>query len=163
MAFSLTWVILHPSCHRAHGPGDPPGARGPGRGRRQLVIEDFGAAYGQPGQLDLGQIEAGFRAAGRQARADGFGGLRVAAEMGDFARAIGSVERLLDWERSCTPMLDLASRAVFGRVLRARLAVLYQAASGLNGDGCIRLTRAPAQLRRIIDLAGLGHPRVVID
>jgi DcmR-like sensory protein/STAS domain-containing protein len=70
----------------------------------QLVIEDFAAAYGEPGHLDLATMAAGFRAAGRQARADGFGGLRVAAEMGNVARSIGSVERLLDWERSCTPL-----------------------------------------------------------
>ena len=215
---------------------------GPASGIGQLVIEDFGTAYGEPDQLDLDQLESGFRAAGRQARADGFGALRVAAEMGDFSRAIGSVERLLEWERRCTSMqheegitsvcqydqrrfgqlqaamitrehtgiapatapappawftattapwglivtgeLDLASRDVFGRVLSARLAaspwlrldvgglgyaeagalaVLYQTASWLNGDGCIVLNRTPAQLRRVINLAGFSHPRVVID
>jgi hypothetical protein len=49
-------------------------------------------------------MAADFRAAAGQARADGFGALRVAAEMGDFAEAIGSVDRLLDWERLCTPV-----------------------------------------------------------
>jgi len=215
---------------------------GPAAAVGQLIVEDFSAAYGEPGQLDLAEMEAGFRAAGRQARADGFGGLRVAAEMGDFAESIGSVERLLEWERFCTPMqreegitsvcqydqrrfshlqaamiahehtgpapeftpeppvrftatgapwglvvtgeLDLASRGVFSRVLRARLsatpwlrldvgglvyveagalAVVYQAASWLGADGGIVLTRASAQLRRIIDLAGFRHPQVVID
>jgi anti-anti-sigma regulatory factor len=210
--------------------------------RGQLVIQDFGDAYGEPGQLDLGQMEADFRAASRQARADGFGALRVAAEMGNFADAIGSVDRLLDWERLCTPMqheegitsvcqydqrwfsetdaarllgthagiapdtvrpppvqftateapwglavageLDLASREVFGRVLRARLAarpwlrldlsglayaeaaalaVVYQAAARLGGDGAIVVAGAPYQLRRLIDLAGFSDPRVVID
>lgn len=78
--------------------------------------------------------------------------------------------------------LDLASREVFGRVLNARLAVspwlrvdvggliyaeagalavLYQAASWLNGDGGICVTGAHTQLRRIIDAAGFSHPRVV--
>jgi hypothetical protein len=215
---------------------------GPASAAGQLVIEEFGDAYGEPGQLDLHQMAAGFRTAGRQARADGFGGLRVAAEMGHLTRSAGSVERLLDWERSCTPLqreegitsvcqydqrrfshlqaamiahehagmapevapepsarfstttapwglivtgeLDLACRAVFGRVLAARLAVspwlrvdvgglvyaeagavavLYQAASWLNGDGGIVLARVPAQLRRMIELAGFGDPRVVID
>jgi MEDS: MEthanogen/methylotroph, DcmR Sensory domain/STAS domain len=70
----------------------------------QLVIQDFADAYGEPGQLDLDQMAADFRAAAGQARADGFGALRVAAEMGDFAAAIGSVDRLLDWERLCTPV-----------------------------------------------------------
>jgi hypothetical protein len=208
----------------------------------QLVIEDFAAAYGDPGQLDLDEMEAGFRAAGRRARADGFGGLRVAAEMGNFAQSIGSVERLLDWERRCTPMqrqegitsvcqydqrrfsasqavaiahehagaapefapeppawftisnapwglvvtgeLDLACRAVFGRVLQARLvaspwlqldvgglayaeagalAVIYEAAATLVTVGGIIVTRASDHLLRVIDLAGFDHPRVVID
>jgi anti-anti-sigma regulatory factor len=77
---------------------------GPAADRGQLVIRDFAAAYGEPGQLDLDQMATDFRIAARQARADGFGALRVAAEMGDFAAAIGSVDRLLDWERLCTPM-----------------------------------------------------------
>jgi ABC-type transporter Mla MlaB component len=215
---------------------------GPASAIGQLVIRDFSAAYGQPGQMDLAEMESGFRAAARQARADGFGALRVAAEMGDFSRAVSSVEQLLEWERICTPMqheegitsvcqydqrrfsnthaamivhehagiapevlpppptrltattapwgltvtgeLDLSSREVLGRVLRARLgaspwlrvdvgglvfaeagalAVVYEAASRLNGDGCIVVTRAPDQLRRIIDLAGFSHPRVVLD
>jgi hypothetical protein len=70
----------------------------------QLVIQNFADAYGEPGQLDLARMATDFRVAARQARADGFGALRVAAEMGDFAEAIGSFERLLDWERLCTPM-----------------------------------------------------------
>ncbi|MBV9793385.1 MAG: MEDS domain-containing protein [Actinobacteria bacterium] len=77
---------------------------GPAADRGQLVIRDFATAYGEPGQLDLDQMAADFRTAARQARADGFGALRVAAEMGDFAAAVGSVDRLLDWERLCTPM-----------------------------------------------------------
>jgi hypothetical protein len=77
---------------------------GPAADRGQLVIQDFASAYGEPGQLDLDQMAIDFRIAARQARADGFGALRVAAEMGDFATAIGSAERLLDWERRCTPM-----------------------------------------------------------
>jgi anti-anti-sigma factor len=80
--------------------------------------------------------------------------------------------------------LDLASRAVFGRVLNARLAVspwlrvdvgdlsyaeagalavLYQAASWLNGDGGIVVAGAAHQLRRVIDLAGFSHAQVIFD
>ncbi len=77
---------------------------GPAAARGQLVFQDFASAYGEPGQLDLAQMATDFRIAARQARADGFGALRVAAEMGDFATAIGSVERLLEWERLCTPL-----------------------------------------------------------
>jgi MEDS: MEthanogen/methylotroph, DcmR Sensory domain/STAS domain len=215
---------------------------GPAAVSGQLVVQDFADAYGEPGQLDLGRMAADFRAAARQARADGFGALRVAAEMGDFAESIGSVERLLEWERLCTPMqheegitsvcqydqsrfsdshaveivsehagiapktvleppvrftgiaapwglvvtgeLDLASRDVFRRMLRVRLAVrpwleldvsglvyaeaaalgeVYQAAAELAGDGCIIVTGAPYHLRRVIDLAGFSHRGVVID
>ena len=229
-------AIVRTALEAHHVPAGPAAAAG------QLVIEDFAAAYGEPGQLDLDEMAAGFRAAGRRARADGFGGLRVAAEMGDFARSIGSVERLLEWERRCTPMqheegitsvcqydqrrfshpqaaaiahehagaapeyapeppawvhvsnapwgliirgdLDLACRAVFGRVLRARLAaspwlqldvgglayaeagalaVIYEAAATLAGVGGIIVTRASDHLLRVIDLAGFDHPRVVID
>jgi hypothetical protein len=205
-------------------------------------VAELERTAGEPDQLDLAQMAADFRAAAGQARADGFGALRVAAEMGDFAEAIGSVDRLLDWERLCTPVqreegitsvcqydqrrfsdtqavmiarahagispevvlappvrftgttapwglavtgeLDLASRDVFGRVLAARLAVhpwlrldvsgllyaeaaalgvIYQAAARLPGDGCIVVAGAPYDLRRVIDLAGFGDARVVID
>jgi anti-anti-sigma regulatory factor len=88
------------------------------------------------------------------------------------------------WGLTITGELDLASREVFIRVLGARLAarpslrldvsglayaeaaalgVVYQAAAGLPGDGGIVITGAPYDLRRVIDLAGFGHPRVVFD
>ena len=39
----------------------------------------------------------------------------------------------------------------------------HQVPAGPASAAGQRLTRAPAQLRRIIDLAGFGHPGVVID
>src|ERR1700753_2272238 len=54
--------------------------------RGQLVIQDFGDAYGEPGQLDLGQMEADFRAASRHARADGLGAPRGGAGQGHIRR-----------------------------------------------------------------------------
>ena len=68
----------------------------------QLLIKTFAEAYGAIGELDLDVVADGFRSTARQARTDGFPGLRVAGEMGDFVRAIGSPERMLSWERLAT-------------------------------------------------------------
>lgn len=62
----------------------------------QLQVAAFADHYGRP---DLAEMAKGFRAAGWQARADGFPALRVAAEMGDFAARVGSAEQMLRWER----------------------------------------------------------------
>jgi anti-anti-sigma regulatory factor len=88
------------------------------------------------------------------------------------------------WGLAVTGELDLASREVFGRVLRSRLAarpwlrldisglvyaeaaalgMVYLAAAELPGDGCVVVTGAPYHLRRVIDLAGFSHPKVIID
>lgn len=77
-------------------------SRGIDAGRRiasgQLIVESFDDVYRQDGGLDFGELASGFRAAGRQARAEGFPALRVAAEMGEFAEVAGGIERLLEWE-----------------------------------------------------------------
>jgi anti-anti-sigma regulatory factor len=65
----------------------------------QLAVHDFGDLYGAPDRVDLDQIACGLRAAASRSSAGGFPGLRVAAEMADFARAVGSMEQLLRWER----------------------------------------------------------------
>src|ERR1700760_3092781 len=65
----------------------------------QLLLASFGEMYGSGQDLDLAEVERGFRAAGGQARADGFPALRVAAEMGDFARFLGSLDQVVTWER----------------------------------------------------------------
>jgi anti-anti-sigma regulatory factor len=65
----------------------------------QLLLASFREMYGTGQDLDLAEIERGFRAAGGQAQADGFPALRVAAEMGDFARFLGSVDEVVAWER----------------------------------------------------------------
>ncbi len=54
---------------------------------------------------DLPQLQRDYRALGVRAHADGLGGLRVAAEMGDVVRHFGSLERLLRWERAASPWL----------------------------------------------------------
>ena len=82
--------------------GDVPGRHALASG--QLEIQSFGDTYGDVHAGDLALIEAGFRAAAEQARTRGFPGLRVAAEMGDFARFLGSSDEVIRWERRSTAM-----------------------------------------------------------
>lgn len=70
----------------------------------QLIVQSFDDVYGRAGRLDFGELAEGFREAGRGARAEGFPGLRVAAEMGEFAKVVGSTDRLLEWERTATTL-----------------------------------------------------------
>jgi anti-anti-sigma regulatory factor len=207
----------------------------------QLLLASFGEMYGAGQDLDLAEIARGFRAAGGQARADGFPALRVAAEMGDFARFLGSVDRVVTWERMANQLqrdagissvcqydrrhladtdagfiravhagaapdsappplasylalspapglrvsgeLDYANHGEFGRVLRARLAVyprleldvqdlsfadlsiageLYRAAADLPAGGAISLVHVPYALRRVLELAEMNHPRLIL-
>jgi|GEM_PF-3047835 len=207
----------------------------------QLVLRSFGEMYGGGQGTDLAEVDRGYRALASQTRADGFPALRVAAEMGDFTRFLGSVDHVLAWEQMATRLqhdegissvcqydrrslpaagaaligaehagvapdsvppalvsylamspapglaitgeLDVASRAEFARVLRAKLAVfprlrlevkdltfvdlsiareLYCAADELPADGLITVTNASRILGRLIELAGLQHPRLVI-
>ena len=210
----------------------------------QLELRSFAEVYGSTG--DLAAVASGFRAAAARARADGFPALRVAAEMGDFSRLLGSADRAVAWERMSTRLqrdegvssvcqydrrrlggteaaligaahdgaapdtvprplvsflaagpepgdrdpglrisgeLDWSNSAELGRVLRARLAVsprlrldvaglsyadlsaireLLRAADALPADGVITLASAPPVLRRILQLADLRHPRLVV-
>jgi anti-anti-sigma regulatory factor len=72
----------------------------------QLLIRDFAAVYGSPDETDVDAVLAGYRSEADRSRADGYPGLRVAVEMGDFVAALGSVDAVLRWEHSVTPMLD---------------------------------------------------------
>lgn len=71
---------------------------GRGIASRQLIVESFDDVYRQAGGLDFAEMASAFRAAGRQARAEGFPALRIAAEMDEFAEVAGGIERLLEWE-----------------------------------------------------------------
>jgi len=64
----------------------------------QLLVLDFDAVYGPPHDLQLDAVLAGYRREAQRSRADGYAGLRVAVEMGDFAKALGSLEALARWE-----------------------------------------------------------------
>lgn len=66
---------------------------------RQLLLRSVGEVYGKTGCVDVAKAADGFRASALQARAAGFPGLRVAAEMGEFCRGLGSIEQVLAWER----------------------------------------------------------------
>src|SRR5215831_2411519 len=54
------------------------------------------------GRLDLAAAASAFRASADLARAEGFPGLRLAVEMGDFTQVLGPIERVLAWERMAT-------------------------------------------------------------
>jgi hypothetical protein len=58
--------------------------------------------YGTGREADLAEVDRGYRALASQTRADGFPALRVAAEMGDFTRFLGSAARVATWERMAT-------------------------------------------------------------
>ncbi|NUR08133.1 MAG: STAS domain-containing protein [Nocardioidaceae bacterium] len=69
----------------------------------QLVLRDSAAVYGT-GETDLATLAAAIGAESGEARRSGFTALRVAAEMTPFAEALGSAERLLQWERAASRM-----------------------------------------------------------
>ena len=208
----------------------------------QLEIRSFGDTYGDVHAGDLAPIEAGFRAAAEQARSRGFPGLRVAAEMGDFARFLGSSDEVIRWEQRSSAMqrelgvtsvcqydlrhldadaaarvaaehvalapdrdeppmasfiavgdpwglqvageVDLANREALIRAIRSRAEVsprvhldlggltfadvgtvsgLSAAAAALPHDGHLVLRRAPDVLRRILEITGLGHQRLLVE
>jgi len=68
----------------------------------QLMLRSFTEVYGEAGHLNLAEAANGFRVMASLAKAEGFPGLRIAAEMGDFCRALGSIEQVLAWERMAT-------------------------------------------------------------
>jgi hypothetical protein len=208
----------------------------------QLHIQSFADTYGATYGGDMAPLEAGFRAAAEQTRRDGFPGFRVAAEMGDFARFLGSSAEALRWEQRSTaihrdigvssvcqydlrhlsptdasllaaehmglspdrddpPMatffavgdpwglevtgeVDISNRAALVRAVRARAEAssrvhldlggmtfadvgavhgLCAVAANLPSDGHLVLRRAPDILRRVLDLTGLGHRRLVVE
>jgi len=164
----------HPSCHAlANG---------------QLEIRSFGDVYGGVHTGDLTPIEAGFRAAAEQTHKSGFPGLRVAAEMGDFARFLGSSEEVLRWERRSTALQrDLGVSSVCQYDLRyleagdaARLAAEHEALSpdrddppmasflavgepwGLKVAGEVDIANREALIRAIRSRAEVS-PRVHLD
>ncbi|HUE61289.1 MAG TPA: MEDS domain-containing protein [Acidimicrobiales bacterium] len=208
----------------------------------RLVIQRIDEVYGSAGSIDLDDLAWAYRDAGRRARSDGFPGLRVAAEMGDFPRLVGSIDLLLAWERFATqlqaeegitsvcqydladlsaeevslldhehaghspvhaalPMasfmltrepfglsiageVDVSNRTVFARALTACaqgnssfsidveqlefadvgfLEVIFGLARKLPADGMIRIPNATNRLKRLIAVAGLKDPRVVVE
>jgi anti-anti-sigma regulatory factor len=68
----------------------------------QLVVRSFSDVYDGTSQLDMTSAASRFRATAHRARTEGFPGLRVALEAGEFTRALGSIERVMAWERMAT-------------------------------------------------------------
>src|SRR5215475_7677948 len=77
-------------------------AAAPAAAAGQLVVRSFSDRYGGTGTLDLTAAASRFRATADLARSDGFPGLRVAVEMGDFTRGLGTTEQVVAWERMVT-------------------------------------------------------------
>lgn len=87
----------------------------------QLHVRTFEDVYG-PGLLELGELEAGFRAEAALAKADGLPGLWIAAEMGDATRRFGSLARLLEWERIASRFQHETGTATVCQYDRRRLS-----------------------------------------
>lgn len=68
----------------------------------QLVVRGFSDLYDRAGDIDLTAAASSLRATADLARTDGFPGLRIALEMGDFTQALGSIEQVMAWERMAT-------------------------------------------------------------
>jgi anti-anti-sigma regulatory factor len=79
-------------------------AAGPAIAAGQLVLRNFPDVQAGPGLPDLAAAAGEFRAAAVLARAEGFPGLRIAAEMGDVTRVLGSIGQALAWERITTAL-----------------------------------------------------------
>lgn len=77
-------------------------AAGPAIATGQLVMRSFSDLYGGTGELDLTAAASRLRATADLAWTEGFPGLRVAVEMGGFTVALGSIERVMAWERMAT-------------------------------------------------------------
>lgn len=72
------------------------------RGTGQLLVSTFEQAYGTTRPDDVGTVADGFRTAAAHARKSGFPALRVAARMDDLPGFLGSVEEVVEWERTAT-------------------------------------------------------------
>jgi len=126
----------------------------------QLVVRGFSDVYGAPASLEPAAAASGIRAAADLARADGFPGLRVAAEMGGFSRVFGSIEKMLAWERMAS---RLQHDDGISSVCQYDRDPLYQIAATLPADGCLILARPSPQAQRLIGILGWQHPQLKIE
>ena len=124
----------------------------------QLTVLDWAAINGSATEMDVEAVRAAYRDEADRSRAVGFPGLRVAAEMDPVVDALGSVERLMDWEDAVGQTFhDAEITAVCqydaGRVAGAaqeRLVAVHTAVA--IDDGTVPLatfnaTEAPDELR----------------
>jgi len=68
----------------------------------QVVVLDFAAVYGARAAPDVDEALVRFLSEAERSRADGYAGLRVAIEMGDFVDAMPSLEAVTRWEETVT-------------------------------------------------------------
>jgi hypothetical protein len=68
----------------------------------QFVVLDFAAVYGSPAAPDLDEALARLLQEAERSRTDGYPGLRVAMEMGDFVDVMPSLDAVTSWEETVT-------------------------------------------------------------
>lgn len=71
-------------------------------GRGQLVVVDFATVYGPSRNIDLDGALEFYRSESDRSSAEGYPGLRVAIEMGDFVQAMPSLDAVTGWEDTVT-------------------------------------------------------------
>jgi anti-anti-sigma factor len=208
----------------------------------QLLTTSFEDAYGSSRPERLDTVADGFRRAAQEAHKRGFPGLRVAARMDELPGLLGSVDRVVAWERMATGLqrelrvssvclydthrlragegaslarehdglapdlevapiatflpvdepwgvqvrgeVDVSNRHLLHRLVLSRAAVVPRLRLDLHGvtfaDACtvarlsaiaaalpegghLVLARVPAVVRRVLELTGLDHPKVVVE
>ncbi len=66
----------------------------------QLIVLELGPLSGSPDDSALDAILTEYRKEADRSRADGYPGLRLAVEMGDFIKTLGSLEEVARWEHA---------------------------------------------------------------
>lgn len=95
-------------------------------GTGQLMTSSFGDAYGSSPAEDLAAVADGLCAAARQARKQGFPGLRLAARMDPLTELLGSFDEVVEWERMAGGLQ---------RELEVSSVCLYDARALTGGQG----------------------------
>jgi anti-anti-sigma factor len=208
----------------------------------QLLTTSFEDAYGSSRPERLDTVADGFRRAAQEAHKRGFPGLRVAARMDELPGLLGSLDRVVAWERMATGLqrelrvssvclydthrlragegaslarehdglapdlevapiatflpvdepwgvqvrgeVDVSNRHLLHRLVLSRAAVVPRLRLDLHGvtfaDACtvarlsaiaaalpkgghLVLARVPAVVRRVLELTGLDHPKLVVE
>jgi ABC-type transporter Mla MlaB component len=152
------------------------------------VVRDFAALYGSPPAFDMDGVLARYRGEAERSRADGYPGLRVAVEMGDFVGRLGSLEALAQLENIVAQasgevgiiVICQYDRRLIDAAARARITAEHSAVAtddgtvplatltatespwGLQIAGDLDLSNAPA-FARALRARVIVRPRVQLD